>query len=391
MNRAVARTLAAVVTVLTSLSVGLILGEIVARLVLNPADYLSVTTHDDPVLGLTIEPDAAGFDAWGFRNSHVPAQVDVVALGDSHTFGNMATMLDAWPSVVSRETGFSVYNLGVGGYGPNQYYHLLKTKALSLKPRHVLVGLYLGDDFENAFSITYGLDHWATWRTEHRDRVNSDIWSDTEPPGRFKILRNWLSRESFVYRLVMHGPLVSAINEHRRFASAGRGEHPAVATLEIPSRGIREAFRPIGLAARLDPDDPNVRVGKRLTFTFLEEMNRLTREQGSSFSVVIIPTKEMVFSKDLEASQHLHLKDAVTAVITNGLRARDEVMASLEQAGIPYVDTLPSLTEAIGEPLYAPTTEDMHPSRGGYAVIAHAVSAYLRRLDTARGEHERGH
>lgn len=387
MNRTLSRVVAALVMVLTSLAVGLLIGEVAARFVLNPADYLSVTTHEDPVLGLRIEPNAAGFDAWGFRNPRVPTTADVVALGDSHTFGNTATMVDAWPSVLSRETGLSVYNLGIGGYGPNQYYHLLKTRALSLKPRHVLVGLYLGDDFENAFSITYGLDHWAAWRTEHRDAVNPDIWSDTEPPGRFKSLRNWLSRESFVYRLVTHGPLVSAIKERVRFASAGRGEYPAVTALEIPARRIREAFRPNGLVVRLDPKNPNVRIGKSLTFRFLVEMSTIAREDGSTLSVVIIPTKEMVFAKDLAAAPHLHLGDAVAAVITHGLQARDETVAALEQAGIPYVDSLPALAAAIGEPLYAPTTEDMHPSRGGYAVIAHAAAAHVRQLDSAAGRH----
>jgi hypothetical protein len=43
-----------------------------------------------------------------------------VGSGDSHTFGNTATMNDSWPSVVARVTGREVYNLGLGGYGPNQ-------------------------------------------------------------------------------------------------------------------------------------------------------------------------------------------------------------------------------------------------------------------------------
>ena len=142
-----------------SCGVALLLCEVGARLVLDSADYLSVTTVKDDILGITVAPGSAGFDKWGFRNKTVPSAADVVTVGDSHTFGNTARMEDAWPSVLARNTHLNVYNLGLGGYGPNQYYHVLTTRGLKLRPSWVLCGLYMGDDFENAFSITYGLSH----------------------------------------------------------------------------------------------------------------------------------------------------------------------------------------------------------------------------------------
>src|SRR5262249_53872259 len=150
------------------------------------------------------------------RNPTVPDAVDVVALGDSHTFGNTAKLREAWPAVLGRETGLSVYNMGLGGYGPNQYYHLL-AKGLSLRPKTVLVGLYLGDDFENAFSITYGLDYWSALRQPGWGPVNSDIWGDDEPPGRIKMARNWLSQHSFVYRLTVHGQSLAVLKAAFQF------------------------------------------------------------------------------------------------------------------------------------------------------------------------------
>src|SRR5262245_30568619 len=115
------------IVVLVSLAVGLLGCEAAARLVLNPVDYLSVTTVPDDILGIRVAAGARGFDQWGFRNRGVPAAADIVAIGDSHTYGNTATMSDSWPYVVARATGRTVYNLGLGGYGPNQYYELLKT------------------------------------------------------------------------------------------------------------------------------------------------------------------------------------------------------------------------------------------------------------------------
>ena len=368
----------ALVTTLSAV-IGIGLCEAAARLVLNPADYLSVSMVPDNVLGITVAPKSAGMDAWGFRNPTVPAMVDVVAVGDSHTFGNTAAMTDAWPNVLSRESGLSVYNLALGGYGPNQYYELLKTRGVTLHPKWVLCGLYMGDDFENAFSITYGLDHWAFLREGDWGRVDANIWSDSEAPGVLKVARNWLSRKSMVYRLVVHGPVFGELKERARFKHAQRDEDPEVTSIVVEARNLREAFRPISIASRLDQSSPQIREGMRITFHLLNEMARICRENGCTFAVVIIPTKETVFADDLEHAPNLALKEAVNTVLSNERSARRELGEFLDKAGIPYVDTLPALRKAVSEELYARTTADMHPSKNGYKVIGQAVADFMRR------------
>jgi hypothetical protein len=63
-----ANTAVGLMSSLVSLSVC----ETVGPLRIESADYLSVTTVPDAVLGMTIEPNASGFDTWGFRNPAVP-------------------------------------------------------------------------------------------------------------------------------------------------------------------------------------------------------------------------------------------------------------------------------------------------------------------------------
>src|SRR5215831_20557063 len=189
--------------------IGLLLCEVGARFALTASDYLSVEMVRDEVLGAVPSTNtrAGGFDSWGFRNGHVSDSSDIVAIGDSHTYGNTARMEHAWPSVLERLSGRPVYNMGLGGYGPNQYFHLLQTKAIKLKPRTIVVGLYMGDDFENAFLITYGLDHWAYLRSMQAGQVDFDIWQAPPAPTSSKRMRLWLSRHSVLYQLVVHGPL----------------------------------------------------------------------------------------------------------------------------------------------------------------------------------------
>jgi hypothetical protein len=362
-----------------SMLLGIVLVEATSRLVLNPANVLSVTTLPDPILGMRIAPHSAGFDEWGFRNPRVPERVDVVTVGDSHTFGNTARMEDAWPSVFGRQTRLSVYNLGVGGYGPNQYYHLMATRALLLHPKYVLCGLYLGDDFENAYSITYGLDYWASLRTGGFSKTNADIWGDDEPAGPFKQFRDWLSRSSMVYRLVVHGPVFGRVKQRLQMNAAARMPDSNVATLEIPAEKIQEAFRPIRIAAGLDQSRPEVKEGMRITFHFLKEMSRMCRENGCRFGVVIIPPKETVFSAYLTQNPQLRLKDVFDSLITNERIARAAVEKFLDESGIPYVDTLSALQHGVeSEPLYYRGPADMHPNANGYRVIGQATAKWVR-------------
>lgn len=366
-----------VIALVLSFAASILLSELLARLLLNPADFLSAGVERDSVLGIAVAPNTSGFDEWGFRNKTVPSVAEVVAIGDSHTYGNTAAMEDAWPAVVARQTGLKVYNLALGGYGPNQYYHLLATKGVTLHPRWVICGLYMGDDFENAFLMTYGLEHWSYLRQGRWKHVDADIWGPPEPPVWGAALRNWLSEHSMVYRLIIHGPIFATVKEAVRFKEVTENSDPYTTALIVEEQNIREAFRPIGIAERLDERSDPVREGMRITFYLLKEMDRVCKLEGCRFLVVIIPTKETVFSEYLEKNPQLHLHDALMRVIANERSVKGSLIDFLASAGIAYLDTLPMLKQAIGERLYAQTTRDMHPSKNGYRVIGKAVSRYL--------------
>jgi hypothetical protein len=365
--------------IVASCAVAVLMCEVAARFVTNSGDYVSVSTMSDDVLGITIKPKSPGFDEWGFRNPSVPKSVDVVAVGDSHTFGNTAREEDAWPSVVRRGTGLSVYNLGLGGYGPNQYYRLLTTRGLALHPTWVFCGLYMGDDFENAFSITYGLDYWKPLRAGAWSRVNADIWDQAAARPWHKDVRAWLSRNSIMYQLLVHGPLLAKFKEDVEFKRALAGTDPLVTALVDENRNIREAFRPASMASRLDQGRPEVREGMRLTFRLLQDMQSACVQSGCRFTVVIIPTKESVFAEYFDARPQIHLHDAVQKTITNERIARGALEQFLTTAGIPYVDTLPALRSNVSKQLYARTTNDMHPGPNGYRMIGDEVTAYINR------------
>jgi hypothetical protein len=367
------------VVVSGAIAVSLLLCEGAARLVLHQADYLNVEVVSDPIMGAIPSPSSrGGFDAWGFRNPAVPTHADIVAIGDSHTYGNTATMDDSWPMVLARLTGRSTYNMGLGGYGPNQYFEMFKTKALSLKPRTIVLGLYMGDDFENAFLITYGLDHWAYLRQLPPEKVNFDIWQEPPAPTRIKKLRVWLSRHSVVYQLIVHGPLLGRWQGDLQVENALKLSPGTASLLVVPEKNIREAFLPVEILRRLNQESESVREGMRITFKLLDEMNATCKEQQVQFLVAVIPTKEMVFARYLEHNAQLPLSDVLDRLIANERLAREKMFAFFAASHIAYVDTLPGLQRSVSNELYARLATDMHPGKNGYRVIAEEISAALR-------------
>ena len=361
-----------------SAALGLILCEALSRIFLNSSDYLSVEMVQDNVLGAVPAPGTkAGFDAWGFRNREVPKTADIVAIGDSHTYGNTATMDESWPYVLGHLAGQRVYNMGMGGYGPNQYAYLLETRALALKPRLIICGLYMGDDFENAFLITHGLDHWAYLRETASENIDPNIWEKPTTPSWHKKIRVWLSRHSVIYQLLFHGSLVGRLQGQSQIKYASRLDD-AVTSLVIPEKNILEAFRPKSMVKNLDQESPLVREGMDITFKLLSEMNDVCHRNHIQFVVAVIPTKEMVFSNYIGHNPKLSLGGVLDKLLLNEGLAREKTFRFLADSNISYVDTLPALRKSVQGELYARTAADMHPNKNGYRVIAGAVFEALQ-------------
>jgi hypothetical protein len=370
-----------VFVVATGLAV--LLAEFGARLFLNSSDFLGLEVVGDPVLGWVPSPSAmAGFDKWGFRNREVPKTADIVAVGDSHTYGNTARMVDSWPYVLGHLTGLQVYNMGVGGYGPNQYFYLSKTKALSLKPHMIIWGLYMGDDFEGAYSLTYGLEPWAYLRALPPRKVDPNVWEAPPSNTRGKRMRVWLSRHSVLYQVVLHSGIGGKVSGQVEIRNAAQLYPGQATSLILPEKHIAEAFRPKGMLTRLDQQDPNVREGMRITFELLKEMNDICQQNHIQFLVVVIPTKESVFSNYLEHNSKLPLDDVIDQVLVNERLAREQLFRFMSESKIPYVDALPALQKAVAESrypsLYASSGTDMHPNKNGYHVIAEATAEVVK-------------
>ena len=106
--------------ILTGCLTALLIAEAVLRIILpgDNTDYYFIGKPDE-ILGYVRNPDKNLFiDENGFKNYSVPEKADVVALGDSFTWGYTKDTKDtveaSWPYYLNELTGFSVYNMGIG-------------------------------------------------------------------------------------------------------------------------------------------------------------------------------------------------------------------------------------------------------------------------------------
>ena len=187
--------------ILLSTVLSLLLGEWLLRIVLAPGDFLQVNLVDDPVLGHRIEPNAIGHDALGFRNSRVPQQVDVVAVGDSQTYGVSATREGSWPQQLAGLLGKPVYSMALGGYGPMDYLYLIQHETPKLHPKQLVVGFYFGNDLMDACWAVEQRAVWISWRSGTADMCKRDKHAPTqaESKKRFGALRDWMTSHSVLY------------------------------------------------------------------------------------------------------------------------------------------------------------------------------------------------
>lgn len=361
--------------VLAAIFVSLLIGEILLRVFLDPIDYLRPETFQHEVLGHSIVPGSAGHDEWGYRNLAVPERADIVAIGDSQTYGATARARDSWPAILGQLTGLSVYNLSTGSRGAAEYFYVLEEEALRLAPQRVLIGLYYGNDLFDATRSAYTRDHWASWRSTEPPFALAALTPPAMPDERrFMSIRGWLGRHSMIYRLAVHSFLGAPTRRWEAQTQTGRGGDLAV--LDLPERDIFTVFTPQYRLRALDLDDGVIGEGLDLTFRFLARMKEVADDNDIELLVVLIPTKERVYWP-LMQDQPLRDMEAMQQLIRNEEEVDEAVKRRLNALEIGYVDVLDALRTASQRETIYPRNQDGHPRAEGYGVIAEEIQSAL--------------
>lgn len=374
---------------LIAVALFLLAAEGLSRVFFDPTDYLWRRLKSDDILRYGVEPNTRGHDSWGFRNKSVSTRADIVAIGDSQTYGTSALAKHSWPSILGKLTGAEVYNMSLGGYGPAEYLYLMEHKALQLKPYLIIAGFYLGNDLPDAYTAVYSVAYWQDLRSPEPD-FEEDRSLDTQkatvemkiPPPRkslwmrFKIrvykITQWLSGHSVLYRVITATYLGDMMRQHRMIET---GEE--IVMLKDDEHDINTGFTPERRLQALDLKRPDLLEGLRLSLGFFNNMNEIASREGVPFLVVIIPTKESVFADFIEGNDSLQHSEKIDRLIENERRVNGIVKSYFREHGIAYLDVLEPLKNAAGNEQIYPNNYNGHPNKNGYRVIAEFIGQNL--------------
>ena len=323
--------------------------------------------RDHPVLGYVMSSELSDIDAEGFRNPEPLGDVDLVAIGDSHTYGFNVLSAESWPAQLAERKQISVYNYGMGGYGILQYRWLFP-KALGKNPRMVVVALYLANDLGDYCSFS----QTAHWERELRER---DLGNEPCPAARNRerapigsesdTLRNrWVATaigSAFDY-LLWRGVELRANPD--AFVPASYGSHATF----LPKRLVERHGRYTDLQERAVAD------AARGTEVLLTEMIKLARAANVTLGVLFIPSKENVLLEATDPLEPFYADLKRVVLQERAIELRFD--RYLSARGVATAHALACLQTRGDVRLYT-QDDNHHPIRAGYACYAEAAMELL--------------
>lgn len=388
-----------VVVVAISIIASLAIGEVALRL-LTPFPITKGSNQiDDPRLGYRLSPALDDVDEHGFRNEHGAWEnPEIIAIGDSHTYGFHVAAEDSWPTIFSQASGLNTYNYGTAGYNLFMY-HALVSEAVERDVGGIIIGLYPSNDFVKNFKYCKESGDFDYWRKQIAD-LQLDAPKDAEECGLSsrseRQVKTWefpnLAFVSAVEHLFFR-QLITANTRHSRFFSnLSVNVNNIRYLLGMPEDGAvqDQFFRFPGGVMPLKKSriDKAGQRGREMLPDFgklAASWYRNAKSRDIKLGVLIIPGRAQVIYRYLEKEQLLDQTDPdFMAIAQEQNRFEEDVKEILGQIGIPYVDALDEVVDAFDDTLteggvFYPST-DTHPLENGYHAYGHAAVRLWREM-----------
>lgn len=282
-------------------------------------------------------------DILGFRNHEVPNVADIIAIGDSQTYGNNAVADENWPNQMQNKLsakGNNVYSMATGGWGAVQYLDMFMNSTV-FKPRVVIVAFYTGNDPLESFQMAYGIDSWAVLKPDLA-LDKSDVPSITFPA-------------------------------------------PEEEWWPVTFRdGVQTIFTPtLRLGSNLD--HPAVNAGYAIMADVAKRISTAAKPFQLQLLFTIIPTKELVYSLKVRQDNLKPPADYLT-LLEREQHNVEQLSTSLRNLpNAVYVDVIAPLQQAaLGNTLLYPQDINGHPVASGYEVIADTLTRKVNDYIAAR-------
>ncbi len=346
--------------------------------VFRPFAKVLITIHEGT------SPTDITMDENGFCNpSAEQKNYDVVVLGDSVTWCTTVKAEETWPYQLHEVSGKSVYNLGHPGFGIFEYLDLLKAFGLAKTPKVVIMGIYEGNDYQDAVnyhSAIAGVDpggqsEWPCALPEsicpyYRMLKNSSVGNKSYSFNFFvastKYVKDWVitnakdgsaiatNKSDLIFRYVVKGPDNSEITFNPGNNSLDEPQNALqVQSIENPFYVYEEA---------------------------LKRFKKLSEEKNFKPVIVYIPSAHITYTDYINFEDQRINKP----LIEFSLRQRMYLAKVANDLKITFVDPTKDLQKeatthrTLGNLLYFP--KNMHFTPMGHRIFAEIVNKKLTSL-----------
>jgi hypothetical protein len=276
----------------------------------------------------------------GLRDDPMAVPGQIVAIGDSFTFGFGVEAEEAWPARLEILSGDRVANLGWAGWNSYAYPAAIRRHAV---PLHA--DIWLWTFFVNDLPESAGAEEFITsGRTDYKE------WA----------MEAGMAGGAMGFPLnTRTGQLIAALLNPDLFLLPDSGS----GVFDNGTFRIRYGLYPWMMT---DPTDPKVRRGWELTEAALLQAQSLAAENGAQLVVIFVPSREHVYWPYLEG--------VMQVVSVAQLDAAEARLAELSRdADIAYLSLLPGFLEQAlaGKMLYFPN--DGHWNAQGHDLAAQLI------------------
>ena len=236
----------------------------------------------------------------------------------------------------------------------------------------MVVGLYFGNDLLDTYKSVYNNEYWKHLRRAgfQSDEIVKNKEVDVDKFS-YK-LRHFLPGNSIVYRIISSSVIGDEVRQLRRLY---QGEE--IIMYENIEYNIQTGFMPAVRLKALNLELAHVREGLRISLDLIGKMNMICKEKNTEFLVVLIPTKESVYSDFIGNNSSLPNTEIIDELLANESEVRKLVINHLDNNDIAFVSVVDALRGRTRYEQLYPTNFGTHSNKNGYRLIAADISQYL--------------
>jgi hypothetical protein len=266
------------------------------------------------------------FPKAGFRGGILGGPAWGIAVGDSFTFGLGVNQELTWSAQLATLSGRDIINLGVPGWGPQQYTRTLEQYGLPLSPKIVFYGLF-SNDVGNVTRFEKDEGHFNEFT-----------------------MREFLRSHSVIFNLF------------RRLRRANQ----AVDDINLSDVGLK--FSSASLKARILADSRRFREGWPLTKREIETAYHDSQRSNALFVLLYFPSKEEVYWDAIKKKN-----ETLEAFNDRIDLLRKATMDFCQSSGLLCVDLTPILKKSasLREKVYF--SVDSHWNAPGNRIVAEEI------------------